>query len=111
MHAPFGDDFAVEVGELLEEPDILQQFRAARAGGHDVLVVGNRQPALVVSFFWSLMVLSFWVVDRLFTANSMVNDGGAGGGVRSVVSDLCGLLRVRWATLSARFSILKSRVY
>ena len=39
MHAPLGDDLAVEVGELLEEPDILQQQRAARTGGHAVLVV------------------------------------------------------------------------
>ncbi len=42
VHAPFGDDFAVEVGELLQIPDILQQLRAARAGGHHVLVVSDR---------------------------------------------------------------------
>jgi hypothetical protein len=24
VHPPFGDDFAVEVGELLQEPDVLQ---------------------------------------------------------------------------------------
>ena len=42
VHAPLGDDLAVEVGELFQEPDILQQLRPARAGGHHVLVVGNR---------------------------------------------------------------------
>ena len=41
VHAPLGDHLAVEVGELLQVPDILQQLRPARAGGHDVLVVGN----------------------------------------------------------------------
>ena len=31
VHAALGDDLAVEVRELLEEPDVLQQHRAARA--------------------------------------------------------------------------------
>ncbi|MPN01697.1 hypothetical protein SDC9_148908 [bioreactor metagenome] len=43
VHAALGNDFAVEVGELFEQPDILQQNRAARAGGHRVLVVDNRR--------------------------------------------------------------------
>ena len=42
VHAPLGDHLAVEVGELLEEPDILQQLRATRPGGHDILVVDDR---------------------------------------------------------------------
>ncbi|MNJ56736.1 hypothetical protein D3C77_522970 [compost metagenome] len=39
MHAPLGDDFTVEVGELFKEPYVLQQHRAARARSHDVLVI------------------------------------------------------------------------
>ena len=42
MHAPLRDHFAVEVGQLLEQPDILHQHRAAWAGGHRVLVVDHR---------------------------------------------------------------------
>jgi hypothetical protein len=41
VHAPLGNHFAVEVGELFQEPDILQQLRAAMAGGQDVLVIRN----------------------------------------------------------------------
>jgi hypothetical protein len=47
VHPPFGDDFAIEVGEFFQEPDILQQLRAAWPGGHHVLVVATGQPALV----------------------------------------------------------------
>jgi hypothetical protein len=39
VHAPLGDDLAVKMRQLFQEPDILQQHRAARAGGHGVLVV------------------------------------------------------------------------
>ncbi len=42
VHAPLRDDLAVEVGELLEEPDVLEQQRAARTGGQGVLVVRDR---------------------------------------------------------------------
>ena len=52
VHAPLGDHFAVEVRELLEQPDVLQQRRAARAGGLDVLVVDDGAPALVVKAFF-----------------------------------------------------------
>ena len=41
MHAALGDHLAVEVGELLEEPHVLQQLRAACAGRQHVLVVGH----------------------------------------------------------------------
>ena len=41
VHAALGDHLPVEVGEFLQEPDILQQHRAARSGGHDVLVVDD----------------------------------------------------------------------
>ena len=43
MHAALGDDFAVEVGQLFQEPHILQQGRATRAGRLDVLVVDDRR--------------------------------------------------------------------
>ncbi|MNF10565.1 hypothetical protein D3C80_2115450 [compost metagenome] len=42
MHAALGNDLAVEVGEFLDQPYVLHQDRAARAGGHAVLVVDNR---------------------------------------------------------------------
>ena len=41
VHAALGNHLAIEVGELLQEPDVLQQRRPARTGGHDVLVVGD----------------------------------------------------------------------
>ncbi|MCY1297582.1 hypothetical protein D9M70_470290 [compost metagenome] len=41
MHAALGNDFTVEVGQFFEEPDILQQHRAARACRLRVLVIGN----------------------------------------------------------------------
>ena len=42
MHAALGDHLAVEMRQLLDQPDVLQQRRASRAGGHDVGVVGDR---------------------------------------------------------------------
>src|SRR3546814_9574706 len=42
MHAALGDHLAVEMRQFLDQPDILQQGRAARASRHDVVVVGNR---------------------------------------------------------------------
>ena len=51
MHAPLGDHLAVEVGELLQEPDVPQQLRAARAGGHHVLVVDDRTAGVGGEFF------------------------------------------------------------
>ena len=41
VHAPLGDDFAHEVGEFFVQPQILRQQRAARPGGHGVLVIDN----------------------------------------------------------------------
>ena len=41
VHTPLGNHLAVEVGELLQEPDVLQQHRPARSGGDDVLVVDD----------------------------------------------------------------------
>jgi len=41
MHPPLGDHLAVEMRHLLHQPDVLQQCRAARAGGHDVGIVGH----------------------------------------------------------------------
>ena len=43
VHPPLRDHLAVEMRQLLDQPDILQQRRAARTCGHDVGVVGNRQ--------------------------------------------------------------------
>jgi hypothetical protein len=41
VHTALGDDFAGEVGELLDKPQILQEQRTARPGAHAVLVVGD----------------------------------------------------------------------
>ena len=54
VHAALGDHLPVEVGEFLQEPDILQQHRAARSGGHDVLVVGDGSAGVGGQFFWIL---------------------------------------------------------
>jgi hypothetical protein len=42
MHAPFGDDFAIKVGKLLQKPDILQKLGTPWPGSHYILVVDNR---------------------------------------------------------------------
>jgi hypothetical protein len=41
VHAALGNHLPVEVGEFFQIPDILQQHRAARSGGHNVLVVND----------------------------------------------------------------------
>jgi hypothetical protein len=41
VHAALGDHLPVEVGELLQVPDVLQQRRPAGTCGHDVLVVDD----------------------------------------------------------------------
>ena len=43
VHTPLRDDFAVEVGELFQEPHVLQQHRPTAARGLDVLVVRDRR--------------------------------------------------------------------
>ena len=43
VHAPLGNHLAVEVGELFEQPDVLQQRRPARPGGLNVEIVGDRR--------------------------------------------------------------------
>src|SRR5271166_333978 len=42
MHAAFRNDFAVEVRQLLKQPDVLEQCGAPRASGLNVGVVGDR---------------------------------------------------------------------
>src|SRR5690606_27589947 len=42
VHAAFGDHLAVEMGELLQEPHVLQQHGTALAGGGRVLVITDR---------------------------------------------------------------------
>ena len=39
VHAPLRNDFAVEMRQLFDQPDVLQQRRPARPGGHDVYIV------------------------------------------------------------------------
>ncbi|MGY3653324.1 hypothetical protein ACVWW2_008615 [Bradyrhizobium sp. LM4.3] len=41
MHASLGNHLAIEMGELLDQPDILQQCGATAAGGHDVEIVAD----------------------------------------------------------------------
>ena len=47
MHAALGDHLAVEMRQLLEQPDVLQQCRTAGTGGQDVGVVGDRRAGFV----------------------------------------------------------------
>src|SRR5699024_7784838 len=42
VHAALGDDLAVEVRQLLQEPDVLQQHRPTGPGRHCVVVVPDR---------------------------------------------------------------------
>ena len=42
VHAALRDVFAVEVGKLFDQVEIVEQQRAARAGGTGILVIGNR---------------------------------------------------------------------
>ena len=63
MHAPLGDDFAVEVGQLFEQPDILQQDGATWSGSHRVLVVGHRGAGGGGQTF--LVTHGFFLVARL----------------------------------------------
>ncbi|CFP67595.1 Uncharacterised protein [Bordetella pertussis] len=43
VHHALGNAFTVEVGQFLQEPDVLQQGGAARPRRHGVVVVGNRR--------------------------------------------------------------------
>ncbi|KAG1251847.1 hypothetical protein G6F65_018175 [Rhizopus arrhizus] len=43
VHAALGNDLAVEIGQLLQQPHVFHQQRAARAGGLAVLVVHHRR--------------------------------------------------------------------
>src|SRR5882724_2391881 len=47
VHAPLRDYFPVEMRQLLDQPDILQERRAASAGRHDVGVVCDRRAGCV----------------------------------------------------------------
>ena len=42
MHSAFRDNLTVEVGQFFQKPDILQQHRAARASGDDIIIIDNR---------------------------------------------------------------------
>ncbi|OPY90658.1 MAG: hypothetical protein A4E72_00541 [Syntrophus sp. PtaU1.Bin208] len=41
VHPAFGDHLTVEVGQLLQKPDVLQELRPPRPGSPDILVVNN----------------------------------------------------------------------
>jgi hypothetical protein len=43
VHAAFGNHLAGEMGELFDQPDVLQQRRSARPGGLDVEIVRDRR--------------------------------------------------------------------
>ncbi|MNL76434.1 hypothetical protein D3C87_2024000 [compost metagenome] len=42
MHAALGDHFTVEVSQLFQEPNVLQQHRAAFTCGDHVIIIDNR---------------------------------------------------------------------
>ncbi len=41
VHAALGDDLTIEVRELLQQPNVLEQRRAARSGRHRILIVDD----------------------------------------------------------------------
>ncbi len=41
VHAALGDDLAIEVGQLFDQPDVLKERRAATTGGLDIQVVAH----------------------------------------------------------------------
>jgi len=47
VHPPLGDDLAVEVGQFLQEPGVLEEDGAVAAGGHGVLHVGYGRTVVV----------------------------------------------------------------
>ena len=53
MHAPFGNDFAVEVREFFQKPDILQELWTTRSRCHHVLIMGDRTAGIGGQFLWS----------------------------------------------------------
>jgi len=55
MHAAFGDDLPVKVGQFLQEPNILQESRTAWPCGHDVLVIDDRSTYPGGQFFFSFI--------------------------------------------------------
>ena len=59
VHAPFRDNFTVKMGQFFQEPDILQQLRAAGAGGHRILIIGDGRPGnggqLLFTFSFSFL--------------------------------------------------------
>src|ERR1700722_10323865 len=63
MHAAFRNDFAVEVRQLLKQPDVLEQCRAPRASGLNVGVVGERVSVALVNLA-SVEMMSSEVLDR-----------------------------------------------
>ena len=57
VHAPLGNHLAVEVGELLQEPDILEQLGPRGPAVSTFWLSGTGTPAFVVNFFSLLMFL------------------------------------------------------
>ena len=52
VHAPFGNDLAVEMSEFFEEPRILQRHGSPDACGLNVLIVGDRPAVLGCQFLF-----------------------------------------------------------
>jgi len=51
VHAPLRDHLAVEMRHLFDQPDILEQRRAAPTGGHDVGVAATGDPVALLNRF------------------------------------------------------------
>ena len=61
MHSALRDHLPIKLGELLQEPDILQQRRAARSSGHGVLVVDDGRSSVRGQLFWLFL---FWFFHK-----------------------------------------------
>jgi len=72
VHAPLGDDLAVEVGQLLQQPHILHHHRTARAGCQGVFILGDGRADLVGKF------REFRIIHKILS--SCCHDGRRLGG-------------------------------
>src|SRR5690606_36398907 len=78
MHASLGDHLAIEVSELLQEPNVLQQLWPTWPGGHHVLVVHHRTARNGRQLLLVLLVLFFRL--SLFVLHQCCSLGGCKDG-------------------------------
>lgn len=58
VHRSLGDALAIEVRQPLEQVHVLDETLCTGAGGLRALAVADRNPRVVVSLGWSVIVMS-----------------------------------------------------